>query len=71
VRRAGERSFEVSGERVERLLARYDLDNEEALAYLEARLRGMGLIDALEAEGFQPGDEVVISGVAFELDPDV
>jgi GTPase len=71
VRRAGERSFEVTGERVDRLLARYDLDNEEALAYLENRLRGIGLIDALEAQGFQSGDEVVISGVAFELDPDV
>jgi GTP-binding protein len=71
VRRAGERSFEVSGERVERLLARYDPDNEEAMAYLEGRLRRMGLIDALEAQGFQPGDEVVISGMAFELDPDL
>jgi GTP-binding protein len=71
VRRAAEGSFEVTGERVDRLLARYDLDNEEALAYLEGRLRAMGLIDALEAQGFEPGDEVVISGVAFELDPGV
>lgn len=70
VRRLDDHSFEVSGERIERLLARYDLDNEEALAYLEHRLRRIGLIDALEAEGFTPGDEVVISGVAFELDPE-
>jgi GTP-binding protein len=70
VRRLDEHSFEVSGPRVERLLARYDLDNEEALAYLEHRLRRIGLIDALEAQGFTSGDEVVISGVAFELDPD-
>jgi GTPase len=71
VRRSGEGRFEVIGERVERLLARYDLDNEEALAYLESRLRGIGLIGALEAQGFQPGDEVVIAGIAFDLDPDV
>jgi GTP-binding protein len=71
VRRAGEHTFEVSGERVERLIARYDLDNEEALAYLESRLRGIGLIDALQAQGFRPGDEVVIAGVAFDLDPDL
>lgn len=70
VRRLADHSFEVTGSRVDRLVARYDLDNEEALAYLERRLRGMGLIDALEAQGFTPGDEVVIAGVAFELDPD-
>jgi GTP-binding protein len=70
VRRLDERSFEVTGDRVDRLLARYDLDNEEALAYLEHRLRRIGLIDALEAQGFEPGDDVVIAGVAFELDPE-
>jgi GTP-binding protein len=69
VRRTGEASFSVTGAGVERLLARYDLDNEEALAHLERRLRGIGVISALEAEGFQPGDEVEIGGVAFELDP--
>jgi GTPase len=29
------------------------------------------VIRALEEEGFEPGDEVEIAGVAFELDPDV
>jgi GTP-binding protein len=71
VRRRGQGSFTVSGDGIERLLARYDLDNEEALAHLERRLRGIGVVRALEAEGFQPGDEVEIAGVAFELDPSV
>jgi GTP-binding protein len=71
VRRTGEGSFRVTGAGVERLLARYDLDNEEALAHLERRLRGIGVISALAAEGFQAGDEVEIAGVAFDLDPDV
>jgi GTPase len=71
VRRIGERSFAVSGNGIERLVARYDLDNEEALAHLERRLRGIGVLRALEAEGFQAGDDVEIAGVAFELDPDV
>ena len=71
VRRTGEGSFRVTGSGVERLLARYDLDNEEALAHLERRLRGIGVISALAAEGFQAGDEVEIAGVAFDLDPDV
>jgi GTP-binding protein len=71
VERTGERSFRVSGAGVERLVARYDLDNEEAVAHLERRLRGIGVIRALEAEGFEPGDDVEIAGVEFELDPDV
>jgi GTP-binding protein len=70
VRRTGEGTFSVTGDGVERLLARYDLDNEEALAHLERRLRGIGVITALQAEGFQPGDEVEIAGVAFDLDPE-
>jgi GTPase len=71
VRRVGDRSFAVSGEGIERLVARYDLDNEAALAHLERRLRGIGVLRALEAEGFVAGDDVEIAGVAFELDPDV
>jgi GTP-binding protein len=70
VRRAGEGVYAVDGESVERLLARYDLDNEEALAHLERRLKGIGVLRALEAEGFQAGDEVQIAGVAFDLDPE-
>jgi GTPase len=69
VERTGDGSFAVSGTGIERLVARYDLDNEEALAHLERRLRGIGVIRALEAKGFQAGDEVQIAGVAFELDP--
>ncbi len=71
VQRTGERAFRVTGAGIERLVARYDVDNDDALAYLERRLKGIGLIRALEAEGFQPGDEVEIAGVAFELDPDL
>jgi GTP-binding protein len=71
VERTGGRSFRVSGAGIERLLARYDLDNEDALAHLERRLRGIGVIRALETEGFEPGDEVEIAGVAFDLDPNL
>jgi GTP-binding protein len=69
VERIGDRSFRVSGRGIERLVARYDLDNEEALAHLERRLRGIGVVDALQGQGFEPGDEVEIAGVAFDLDP--
>jgi GTPase len=63
--------YRVSGKGIERLVARYDLENEDALAHLERRLRGIGVIRALESEGFEPGDEVEIAGVAFDLDPGV
>src|SRR5207302_87717 len=62
-------SFRVTGPRVERLIARHDTGNEEALAYVEDRLRAIGVIGALEAAGFSPGDDVEIGGVVFELDP--
>jgi GTPase len=71
VTRVGDGSFAVDGAGIERLLARYDLDNEEALAYLERRLRGIGVLGALEAEGFSAGDDVRIAGIEFDLDPDL
>jgi GTP-binding protein len=71
VERIGEASFRVKGRGIERLVARYDLDNEDALAYLERRLRGIGVIDALLEKGFAPGDDVEIAGVPFDLDPDM
>jgi GTP-binding protein len=71
VQRIGDHRFQVVGKGIDRLVARYDLDNEDALAHLERRLRGIGVVRALEAEGFQPGDDVEIAGVEFELDPGV
>ncbi|MEA2308260.1 MAG: GTPase, partial [Thermoleophilaceae bacterium] len=69
VERGPDGTFRVTGTRVERLIARHDTDNEEALEYVEARLRALGVIRALEAAGFEPGDDVEIGGVVFELDP--
>ena len=69
VERLGEHRWRVTGAGIERLLARYDLDNDEALAHLERRLRSIGVIRALEAQGFEPGDDVEIAGIEFELDP--
>ena len=68
VEREGE-AFRVTGRGVEMLVARHDLANLEALAYLERRLREIGVIAALERAGFEPGDEVRIGEQAFDLDP--
>jgi GTPase len=69
VERTDSGAFRVTGARVERLLARHDLENEEAQRYVEERLRRMGVIGALEAAGFEAGDDVEIAGMVFELDP--
>jgi GTP-binding protein len=69
VERVGPRSFAVRGRGIERLLQRYDIENADAMSYLEGRLRTIGVLRALETEGFQPGDEIEIAGVTFELDP--
>ncbi len=69
VERVDDGVFRVEGDGVERLLMRHDLDNDEALAHVEGRLRRMGVISALEAQGFEPGDDVEIAGVMFELHP--
>jgi GTPase len=69
VERIGPGAFRVDGGRIERLIARHDIENAEALRYVEERLRALGVIRALEAAGFTPGDDVEIAGVVFELDP--
>lgn len=69
VEKLGAGEFRVTGDPVERLIARHDIENEEALAHVENRLRRMGVIEALRAQGFQPGDDVEIGGIVFELDP--
>jgi GTP-binding protein len=70
VERVGPSAFAVRGRGIERLLARYDIDNEDAMAYFEGRLRRIGVLKALQAAGFQAGDEIEIAGSLFELDPD-
>ena len=68
VERADDGTFRVSGEGIERLLARHDLGNDEALAHIESRLRRLGVIRALVEHGFTAGDDVEIAGVVFDLD---
>jgi GTP-binding protein len=69
VARIGEGVFRVEGRGIELLVGRHDLENDEALAYVEQRLREIGVISALRSAGFEPGDEVRIGETAFELDP--
>jgi len=69
VERLAERRFRVVGDGIDRLVLRYDVENEEAMAHLERRLKRIGVIQALQDAGFEPGHDVEIGGVEFELDP--
>jgi GTPase len=69
VERIGSGQYRVRGEVVDRLVARHDLENPEALAHIERRLHRLGIVAALEQAGFEPGDDVEIGGVVFELEP--
>ncbi|MGE5398383.1 MAG: GTPase ObgE [Chitinophagales bacterium] len=58
--------FEISGERIERLVAMTDLDNDEALARFQRTIKRMGLEDALRERGAKTGDPVRIKDLEFE-----
>jgi GTP-binding protein len=66
VEREGD-AFRVVGQGVELLFERHDIRNEEALAYLEQRLREIGVISALTKAGFEAGNDVRIGEHEFEL----
>ncbi len=69
VQREDDGAFRVTGRGVELLFERHDIANEEALAYLEQRLNEIGVIAALRAAGFEPGDDVRVGEHEFELYP--
>lgn len=60
----------VRGPSVERAVAMTDLDNDQAVAYLQHRLKAMGLNEELERAGAQEGDLVVIGDTSFDYAPD-
>ncbi len=67
VEREDDGGFRVLGRGVEVLFERHDTKNEEALAYLEQRLKEMGVIAALDRAGFESGDDVRVGDMEFEL----
>jgi GTP-binding protein len=69
VEREEDGGYRVLGRGVELLFERHDLRNEEALAYLEQRLKEIGVVAALRAAGFEPGDDVRVGEHEFELNP--
>ncbi|MGI6045868.1 MAG: GTPase ObgE [Eggerthellaceae bacterium] len=68
VKRLSEGIFRVSGPQVERMVVQTDWENEEALAFLQHRLKRIGVEQALEKAGAVDGDEVRIVGRAFQFE---
>ncbi len=58
--------WRISGQGVERLVARFDLDNPAALRYFQHILRRIGVDDALRDKGIRQGDIVKIRDFEFE-----
>ena len=59
--------FVVHGVQMERLFAKADLDNADAVAYLQQVIERAGLNDALRRAGAAPGDTVVVGESEFEF----
>lgn len=69
--RIDEHEFRLSGREVERVVALNDVTNPEALAYIDARLKKLGVGRALQRAGATEGDVVHISGFSFDYVPEV
>jgi GTP-binding protein len=61
--------FLVSGERVERLVDHTNLESDSGLDRFQVALDRLGVNDALEGAGAQPGDTVRIGSSEFEYQP--
>jgi GTP-binding protein len=61
--------FAVRGDRVERLVERTNLDSDSALDRFQVELDRLGVGDALEKAGAQPGDTVRVGTAEFEYQP--
>ena len=60
--------FEVVGKKPVRAVVQTDMDNEEAVVFLQHRLRRMGVERALAEAGAEDGDEIQIAGRSFEFE---
>ena len=60
-------AFRVKGGALERLVAKADLDNREAVEYVQTVMEKAGVSTALRKSGAQPGDAVLIGEQEFEF----
>ncbi len=67
VEREPDGAFRIHGNGVKVLFDRFDMNNDEALGYLETRLIEMGVMSELKRAGFEPGNEIRVGDYEFEL----
>jgi len=60
--------FRVTGTQVERWVVQTDWENEEAVIFLQHRMKRLGVDDALRKAGALDGDEIRIVGRSFEYE---
>jgi GTP-binding protein len=69
VERGDDGSFIVRGKPAERAVAVSDITNVQALAYVQGKLKRLGVDRALARAGAREGDVVRIGGFTFEYEP--
>jgi GTP-binding protein len=70
VERGDDGAFIVKGKPAERAVAVSDITNAQALAYVQGKLKRLGVDRALARAGAREGDTVHIGGFTFEYEPD-
>jgi len=61
--------FLVKGKGIERLIQMADLENDQALVYLQHKFKKIGLERRLQESGAQEGDTIMIGETTFEFRP--
>ncbi len=61
-----EKTFVVSGKRIERFAARTDFDNPAGVERLRDIIRKMGIAHELERQGVELGEKITVAGHKFE-----
>jgi len=59
-------TWRIEGRKVEEIAAMTDWNNDEAVARFQRQMRALGVLEALERVGVQPGDTVIIGSVELE-----
>ena len=67
VERTGEHSFVVTGNKLERLVQRTNLDHTDVIMLLARKLNRLGVDEALSENGAVTGDDVSIADFTFEF----
>ena len=71
IERADDGAFIVVGRPAERAVAVNDITNADALAYVQYRLKKLGVDRALARAGAHDGDLVHVGGFTFTYEPDI